>query len=59
MAQREANSTGGRLKRFFKKGGRAQGEGLIAGEERKGPEGDVENGAGEGNDGGKGDGIVR
>ncbi|KAL9069980.1 MAG: hypothetical protein Q9161_005153 [Pseudevernia consocians] len=59
VAQREANSTAGWWRRLFKKGSQAHGEGLTAGEERKGLESDMKHRVGEGNDDGKGDGIVR
>lgn len=59
VAQREANSTAGWLRRLFKKGSQAHREGLTASEERKGVERDMKNGVSQGNDGGMGDGIVR
>lgn len=47
------------MRRLFKRGNKTHGEGLTAGEEGKGLESDMRKGVGEGNDGGKGDGIVR
>ncbi|KAF6235275.1 hypothetical protein HO173_006469 [Letharia columbiana] len=59
VAQREANSASGQLRRLFKKGSKTYGQGLTAGEETKTWEDSMKKGVGKRSGGGKGDEVVR